>query len=236
QVAANLLERFGSVVYFDGESKTDGPQKVVRARVRIQLNSALIPGCYLELEQGRTKWIHFRYEGVFVFYLHCGKIGHKDSYYRKSPKKAKEDIIRASNNVCTEENDRIINESSIIPVYSKKVRGLKGTPGNKTTSVNLVLPTHSFTLEDMLFSSDSDEDDKDDEDDKVDEGEGDEDDDDNPWPDHPGGGPDPNGSQGPSKKRPSSSNGSNSSDPSDDVRKPPKMRKKELHEGFYVKW
>ncbi|KAL2925923.1 50S ribosomal protein L22 [Bienertia sinuspersici] len=67
RVAADLLERFGSVVYFDGKSKTEGPQKTVRARVRTHLNGALIPGCFLELEQGKVKWVSFRYEGVFVF-------------------------------------------------------------------------------------------------------------------------------------------------------------------------
>ncbi|KAL2926140.1 putative branched-chain-amino-acid aminotransferase [Bienertia sinuspersici] len=55
QVASNLLERFGSVLYFDGKVKTNGPQKIFRARVRTQLKGPLIPGCYLELEQGRTK-------------------------------------------------------------------------------------------------------------------------------------------------------------------------------------
>ncbi|KAL2906331.1 Collagen-like protein 6, partial [Bienertia sinuspersici] len=42
--ASSLLERFGSVIYFDGKLNTEGPQKVIRARMRIPLRGALIPG------------------------------------------------------------------------------------------------------------------------------------------------------------------------------------------------
>ncbi|KAL2943657.1 hypothetical protein RDABS01_032004 [Bienertia sinuspersici] len=125
QVASNLLERFGSVIYFNGKVKTDGPKKVLRTRMRTHLKGALIPGCFIELEEGRTKWVSFRYEGIFVFCMNCGRIGHKDGHCKKSPKKAKEDIMRVMNKMCLEENDRIFNEDSILPAYSNKIRGLK---------------------------------------------------------------------------------------------------------------
>ncbi|KAL2905133.1 hypothetical protein RDABS01_003843 [Bienertia sinuspersici] len=199
-VASNLLERFGTVLYFDGK---------IRRR--------------------KTKWIRFRYEGVFVFYMNCGRIGHKDSYYKKSPQKAKKDIIRVMNNLCIEENDRIINEDSIIPVYSRNIGGLKGTPGNKTTTINLVQPTQLFKPEDVSESSDSeDEDDKDDSDEKEDE-RLDKDHDPEPVNSEEGDGG-PNGDPGPSRKRPSSSNGSNSSGSSSEFGHPSRRRKLEFHE------
>ncbi|KAL2906276.1 hypothetical protein RDABS01_004986 [Bienertia sinuspersici] len=227
-VASNLLERFGSVIYFDGKAKTDGPQKVIRARVRIQLKGALIPGCYLELEQGRTKWVSFRYEGVFVFCMNCGRIGHKDGYCKKSPRKAKEDILKVMSKLCTEDNDCIINENSILPVYSRRIRGLKGTPGNKTTTINLLLSTQVFKPEDMSESSDTEDDDKDDE-----EGPEEDHDSDPDLPDDKG--DDQGNGPGPSKKRPTSSSGSNSSDSSSDLGRPSRRRKLELHEKLLKK-
>ncbi|KAL2925504.1 hypothetical protein RDABS01_029979 [Bienertia sinuspersici] len=203
-VASKLLERFGSVVYFDGKVRTEGPQKAVRARFNMQLRGALIPGCYLELEQGKTKWVDFRYEGVYVVCMHCGRVGHKDSHCKRSPRRAKEDILRAMNKLCTEKNDTIINEDSGLPVYSRKICGLKATPENKTTSINLLLMTHTFRPEDSLDSSETEGEDKDD-----DDGDGDD-----PWPDYPGDSEDdPDEGSGSSKKRPPSHSGSNSSDP-----------------------
>ncbi|KAL2896562.1 Nuclear receptor coactivator 7 [Bienertia sinuspersici] len=58
-VASFLLERFGSVIYYDRNLNTEGPQKVIRARTRIPLKGALIPGCYLELEPGKVNWVDF---------------------------------------------------------------------------------------------------------------------------------------------------------------------------------
>ncbi|KAL2931943.1 hypothetical protein RDABS01_037353 [Bienertia sinuspersici] len=232
QVASNILERFGSVLYFDGKTKTDGPQKFVRARMRTQLNGALIPGCYLELDQGRTKWISFRYEGIFVFCMNCGRIGHKDSYCKKSPRKAKEDILKAMNKLCTEENDLIINENSIMPIYSRRIRGLKGTPGNKTTTINLLQQTHVFKPEDMSDSSDSDDEDKEEE--EGDEGEegNEQNEDHDPEMDQSedeGGNP-KGGNPGPSRKRSYTSSGSTSSDPSSESGRPSRRRRLEFHE------
>ncbi|KAL2903627.1 DNA ligase 1, partial [Bienertia sinuspersici] len=158
-VAANLLERFGSVVYFDEKVKTEGTQKAIRARIRMQLRGALIPGCYLELEQGKTKW-----------------------------------------------NDLIINENLIMPVYSRKLCGLKGTLGNKTTSVNLLLMTHTVKLKDLSKTLYYEEDDNDDDEEGgVDDS----------WSDQS-----KNNGEELSSKRPPSYCSSNSSDPSSEFGRP----------------
>ncbi|KAL2902591.1 Protein Ycf2 [Bienertia sinuspersici] len=73
----------GSVIYFDGKMKVDGPLEVVRARVRLPVKGALIPRCYLELELGKVKWVDSRYEGVFILCTHCGNIGHKKSHWAR---------------------------------------------------------------------------------------------------------------------------------------------------------
>ncbi|KAL2939782.1 Toll-like receptor 5 [Bienertia sinuspersici] len=134
-VASDLLELFGSVVYFDGKINSDGPQKVIRARTRMSLKGVLILGCYLELEPGKIKWVDFRYEGVFILCTHCGSIGHKDSYCKKSPKKAKEGIIRSMNRLCKQQ-DCIINEESIMPVYSMNISLLHGNGNSRVKKDN----------------------------------------------------------------------------------------------------
>ncbi|KAL2945380.1 Protein piccolo [Bienertia sinuspersici] len=205
-VASNLLERFGFDIYFEGKTKTEGPQKFVRARTRMKLNGPLIPGCYLEIEQGRTKWIDFRYEGVFVFCLHCGRIGHKDSYCKKSPRKAKEDILKAMNKLCTEENNLGINENSIMPVYSRKIRGLQSTP-------------------ELMEEEDMEDEEEEYYDGEDAPGLGQPDDDEE----------DPNGDTRPSRKRHHSFSGSNSSDSLDDFGRPSNKRRAieevEAHKG-----
>ncbi|KAL2901872.1 hypothetical protein RDABS01_026954, partial [Bienertia sinuspersici] len=219
--ASSLLERFGSVIYFDGKLNTEGPQKVIRARMRIPLRGALIPGCYIELEPGKVTWVDFRYEGVFVFCTHCGSIGHKESHCKKSPKKAKEGIINSMNKLCTHQHDCIINEDSIMPVYSRKICGLKGTLGNKNTSVNLVLPTQAFRPENTSDSSDSCEEEEeeekgentDDQESRDSDEKGDDSDD---------------GDPGPSKKRPAD-HSSSSSGSSNNFGRPSKRERKSSH-------
>ncbi|KAL2928788.1 Ion-translocating oxidoreductase complex subunit E [Bienertia sinuspersici] len=55
-----------------------------KLRVHLPVRGALIPGCYLELELGKVKWVDFRYEGVYVVCTHCGNIGHKESHCKKN--------------------------------------------------------------------------------------------------------------------------------------------------------
>ncbi|KAL2923043.1 hypothetical protein RDABS01_014534, partial [Bienertia sinuspersici] len=207
------------------KDKDRWPTKGLKGKNEKTTKRALILGCFLELEEGRTKWVRFRYESIFLFCMNCGRIGHKDGHCKKSPKKAKEDIIRVMNKMCIEENDQIINDDSILPIYSNKILGLKGTPGTKTTSINLLLLTDTFEPENLSESSDSEEEDKDEEEESEQEEEHETE------PDNlndKGGGP--NGDPGPSRKRPSSSSDANSSDPPNELGRPSRRRRMEFHE------
>ncbi|KAL2895938.1 hypothetical protein RDABS01_000472 [Bienertia sinuspersici] len=91
-IALNILNRVGVTIFLDPNTKTDKPQRSTRVRVWLDLRKPLIPGVFLGLDNGTTKWVDIRYEGVFVFCKKCGMIGHKDLYCRTPFEKAQKRI------------------------------------------------------------------------------------------------------------------------------------------------
>ncbi|KAL2895266.1 Halomucin [Bienertia sinuspersici] len=98
-------------------------------------SSSKIPGVFLGLENGTTKWVDIRYERVFIFCKNCGMIGHKETYCSTPIEKAKMKIWETISNLCNE--------------------GLKGIPQNKTTTLDLRSSVKNFTQNKSNGNSDS---------------------------------------------------------------------------------
>ncbi|XP_057249966.1 uncharacterized protein At4g02000-like [Beta vulgaris subsp. vulgaris] len=76
-IARRALNRIGDVLHFDNASSSTGFKDIIRAKVLIPINNPLVPGFYLNRQEGPREWVDFRYEGVFVFCSKCGRIGHR---------------------------------------------------------------------------------------------------------------------------------------------------------------
>ncbi|KAL2900826.1 Gag polyprotein [Bienertia sinuspersici] len=87
----------GGVLDIDKESLVPGPKSYMLARVWIQLDKPLVPGCYIEYEPDKLLWVDFKYEGFFNFCKKCSVIGHDTSECRRKRDVAKQHL-----------NDRIV--------------------------------------------------------------------------------------------------------------------------------
>ncbi|KAL2921009.1 Bifunctional pantoate ligase/cytidylate kinase [Bienertia sinuspersici] len=87
----------------------------------------LIPGVFLGLENGTTRWVDIRYEGVFIFCKRCGMIGHKEIYCRTPLEKAKKRIWETILNICNQEKEHLVTPQLETTLYTNKIKGLKGT-------------------------------------------------------------------------------------------------------------
>lgn len=63
-----LFSRIGKVLHFDAESERLGLKKYYRALVWMRTKTSLIPGMFIEAQEGRPIWVDFRYEGVFLYF------------------------------------------------------------------------------------------------------------------------------------------------------------------------
>ena len=161
-VAQSLIfSRVGKVLYFDEASGQPGLKKHFRALVWIKTKSPLIPGMYLEMQEGRTIWIDLRYEGVYVFCKRCGRIGHKSSSCSLPWEKAKTAIEKAISNACILETP-VMFGSPNASLYSNKIIGLHHSPEFKTTIVKLDEPRRPPTFSSSSSSSDNNDSDGDD--------------------------------------------------------------------------
>ncbi|KAL2901420.1 LINE-1 reverse transcriptase-like protein [Bienertia sinuspersici] len=155
KVALNILERVGVCIFLDKDNSEENPQRATRVRIWLDLRKPLIPGVFLGLENGNTKWVDIRYEGVFIFCKNCGKIGHKESHCRTPPLKAKEKIWEAISNLCNQDGEHLISMQNGPPLYTNKIRGLKGIPQNKTTTLDLRVSVQNFKQNKFNGNSDS---------------------------------------------------------------------------------
>ncbi|KAL2923103.1 Halomucin [Bienertia sinuspersici] len=155
-LALNILKIIGVCIFVDKNNVPDKPQRSIRARVWINLRKPLVLGVFLRLENGTTKWVDLCYEGVFIFYKKCGMIGHKTDYCRTTMEKAIRKILEVIMNLCTPEEDHLLTSPTDIPMYTNKVRGLKGILQNKTTLLDLRSSVQSFENNKFKGNSDSD--------------------------------------------------------------------------------
>ncbi|KAL2924836.1 Arabinose-proton symporter [Bienertia sinuspersici] len=128
KVAINILERVGVCIFVDKDNSDEIPQRAKRVRLWLNLRKPLVPGVFLGLENGSTKWVDIRYEGVFIFCKNCGMIGHKAGYCRTPVTKAKKRIWETIANLCNQEDEHLISLPSDSPLYTNKIKGLKGSP------------------------------------------------------------------------------------------------------------
>ncbi|KMT14848.1 hypothetical protein BVRB_3g065710 [Beta vulgaris subsp. vulgaris] len=165
---ANLIfSRVGKTLYFDVASGQPGIKKHFRALVWIKIKGPLLPGMYLEMQEGRTIWVDLRYEGVYVFCKRCGRVGHKSSSCSITWEKAKAAIEKAISEACIPETPVMLGSSNA-SLYSNKIIGLPHSPEFMTTVVKLNEPRRPPS--DVYSSSSSDnDDDKDDMHNSVDE-------------------------------------------------------------------
>ncbi|KNA17613.1 hypothetical protein SOVF_078610 [Spinacia oleracea] len=109
----------------------------LKARIRINITKTLAPGCCFEYEEGHLIWVSFRYEKVFRFCKHCGKIGHKTVTCKTPIKKAEEDIMEVMRRM-NKGDDNVIFDDENLPLYTNKIRGLPGSPKNTTSILRLM--------------------------------------------------------------------------------------------------
>ncbi|KAL2942943.1 Halomucin [Bienertia sinuspersici] len=88
-IALNILEKVGVCIFVDSHNTPDKLQRTIRVRLWIKLRKPLVPWVFLGLNNGTSKWVDIRYEGVFVFCKKCGMIGHKDNFCKTPTQKAK---------------------------------------------------------------------------------------------------------------------------------------------------
>ncbi|KAL2934526.1 Pre-mRNA-splicing factor SLU7 [Bienertia sinuspersici] len=101
KVATTILERVGVCIFLDTSNASENPQRAIRVGMWLDLRKPLIPGVFLGLENGYTKWVDIRYEGVFIFCKNYGMIGHKEGSCRTPTMKAKKRIWET---ICNKEN------------------------------------------------------------------------------------------------------------------------------------
>ncbi|KMT17159.1 hypothetical protein BVRB_2g040700 [Beta vulgaris subsp. vulgaris] len=159
-IANELFSRIGKVLIFDENSERPGIKKFFRALIWIKIKSPLVPGMYIEVQENRTLWVDFRYEGVFVFCKRCGKIGHKSSSCLQSWEKAKEDIEATILKACNPEAPMMYGNPNA-SLYSNRIIGLPHTPEFLTTVVKLNEPRKPPDPSSSSSSSSNDDDDDD---------------------------------------------------------------------------
>ncbi|KMS97017.1 hypothetical protein BVRB_7g179640 [Beta vulgaris subsp. vulgaris] len=166
--AEQLLKKLGKVMLFDDKSNAPGPKRFLRVLLWLRLKAPFIPGAFIELHQGKTIWVDFRYEGVFNFCKRCGRIGHKQRWCIKPWEIAQQDVECAIVTACNQEACLMLGPNSA-PLYSSKIYGLPFIPMFTTTTVRL---DRWRTLSEIISSSSSshstDGDDKDEYDSKDD--------------------------------------------------------------------
>ncbi|KAL2929977.1 Halomucin [Bienertia sinuspersici] len=116
----------------------------------------LIPEMFLELPDAITKWVDLRYEGVFIFCKKCGMIGHKTDYCKTPMEKARKRIWETLANICIPGEEHLLSAPAGIPLYSNKIKGLKGITQNKTTKLDLRCSVQNFSQNKFEGYSDSD--------------------------------------------------------------------------------
>ena len=136
-VARRVLQKIGRVLYFDNKSTSPGFKDYLRAKVVIPVNNPLIPGFFFDNQNGEPDWVHFRYEGVFVFYTKCGRIGHRQTRCRMPMNIAKDHIDIVMHNI-SQGGVQTHVSPTFFPLYFNKIIGLKRVERNRTTEVNLV--------------------------------------------------------------------------------------------------
>ncbi|KMT05663.1 hypothetical protein BVRB_7g167960 [Beta vulgaris subsp. vulgaris] len=153
---ANLIySRIGKVLYYDEASGQPGLKKHFRALVWIKVKSPLIPGIYLEMQEGRSIWIDLRYEGVYIFCKRCGRIGHKSSICSVPWEKAKKSIEKAISKASIPDSP-VMFGSPDASLYSNKIIGLPPSPEFMTTTVKLDEPRRTLMVYSSSSSSDND--------------------------------------------------------------------------------
>ncbi|KAL2939255.1 Mediator of RNA polymerase II transcription subunit 13 [Bienertia sinuspersici] len=77
-ITLNILKRVGVCIFVDKKTHQKNPNEP--------------HWVLLGLNNGASKWINIRFEGVFVFYKKCGMIEHKVDFYTSPLKKANKKI------------------------------------------------------------------------------------------------------------------------------------------------
>lgn len=102
------------------------------AKVIIPINNPLVPGFYFVSENHEPDWVDFCYEGVFVFYAKCGRIGHR------RPRYTSQRHFRMLMNDIGQGVDQPLISPTFHPLFSNKLIGLKRVQRNRISHVNLV--------------------------------------------------------------------------------------------------
>lgn len=135
--ASRALKSMLKTLYFDADSKKEGPKKFLRARMSVPLKSPLILGFYFEDESDRIHWVDFRYEGVFEYCPTCGLIGHKRARCKATLTEIHNSLSEVLNKICVA-SEIFVSEEEFIPLFTNKLIGLKRIERLRTSFVNLV--------------------------------------------------------------------------------------------------
>lgn len=74
-----LLKKVGRVVEIDDPFKLGGgaPTHFIRARVAINIKKTIWSGCWIQKDDERRVWVHFKYERLQGLCFKCGEFGHE---------------------------------------------------------------------------------------------------------------------------------------------------------------
>ncbi|KMT08711.1 hypothetical protein BVRB_6g139840 [Beta vulgaris subsp. vulgaris] len=160
-IANELFSRIGKVLLYDENSERPGIKQYFRALVWLKIKTPIVPGIYIEVQENKTLWVSFRYEGIFVFCKRCGKIGHKSSSCDQPWDKAKENIEAIIAGACKPEAPMMYGNPNA-SLYTNKIIGLPHSPEFLTTVVKLNEPRKPPDQSSISSSSSTGDDDDDD--------------------------------------------------------------------------
>lgn len=101
----------------------------IRVKLQIRVFEPLLPGFFLDLGNSEFKWIHIRYENLFVLCSRCNRVGHKKNACFLPPYMPAS-FMAEQNGVCKSDVDLDHN-------LSNSNIGLRKTEKFRTTRVNL---------------------------------------------------------------------------------------------------
>lgn len=92
--------QIGRVLFFNDITKSQDPLTHLRVCVGVNLDRPLIPRFFFQEENLSPSWLVFRYEGAFVHCKRCGRVGHRQTRYRKSLHRVRQDFALCLQSLC----------------------------------------------------------------------------------------------------------------------------------------
>ncbi|OMP08983.1 hypothetical protein COLO4_05928 [Corchorus olitorius] len=133
-IARTMAQSAGLVLQVDWENRRPRNIRFMRTRVSVDLSAPLVPGCTLEMDDGTTQWVRFRYERIQKFCLNCGEIGHNYRHCSSTFEEVEERIMANLNQTSRTYGVPIVVERDT-PHFSNQMRAYLTRASRRNTSI-----------------------------------------------------------------------------------------------------